>query len=38
VVADLKAGRIGDALELLAHELESAEALRVALSADADSF
>lgn len=32
VVADLKAGRIEDALELLEHELGSVEAVMVALS------
>jgi len=37
VVADLKAGRIEEALELLDHEISSAEALVVALSAGGQS-
>jgi len=37
VVADLKAGRIEDAVELLEHEIASAEALIVALSAGYES-
>jgi hypothetical protein len=36
VIADLKTGRLGDALELLEHELSSVDALLTALSTDGE--